>query len=188
MTTAAEPIHPGEHLAEMLDELGVSQYRLAKTVGVPAVRINDIVHCRRSITADTALRLGRALRMTPEFWLNLQRMYDLDLARGEVDLSGIEPLFDAPEGVARPSPSKGRRSLNRPRDSGAPSRGSRIALDFGAPSKGGPRTFGPLTPALSREGRGGRIADALTGFRLRRNDGRGSRNDGGGGAKGGVGA
>ena len=97
MATAAEPIHPGEHLAEMLDELGVSQYRLAKTVGVPAVRINDIVHCRRSITADTALRLGRALRMTPEFWLNLQRMYDLDLARREVDLSGIEPLFEEPE-------------------------------------------------------------------------------------------
>ncbi len=97
MTTAAEPIHPGEHLAELLDELGISQYRLAKTVGVPAVRINDIVHCRRSITADTALRLGRALRMTPEFWLNLQRMYDLDLARREVDVSDIEPLFDAPE-------------------------------------------------------------------------------------------
>ena len=109
MTTAAEPIHPGEHLAEMLDELGVSQYRLAKTVGVPAVRINDIVHCRRSITADTALRLGRALRMTPEFWLNLQRMYDLDLARREVDVSNIEPLFDAPdpadgEGGEGPSP------------------------------------------------------------------------------------
>lgn len=97
MTTAAEPIHPGEHLAEMLEELGVTQYRLAKTVRVPAVRINDIVHCRRSITADTALRLGRALRMTPEFWLNLQRMYDLDLARREVDLSGIEPLLEEPE-------------------------------------------------------------------------------------------
>ena len=81
MTNEAPPTHPGEHLAEMLEEFGVSQYRLAKTVGVPAVRINDIVHCRRSITADTALRIGRALRMTPEFWLNLQRMYDLDLAR-----------------------------------------------------------------------------------------------------------
>ena len=109
MTALAEPIHPGEHLAEMLDELGVSQYRLAKTVGVPAVRINDIVHCRRSITADTALRLGRALRMTPEFWLNLQRMYDLDLARREVDVSDIEPLFDMPdladgEGGEGPSP------------------------------------------------------------------------------------
>ncbi len=97
MTNEAPPTHPGEHLAEMLEEFGVSQYRLAKTVGVPAVRINDIVHCRRSITADTALRIGRALRMTPEFWLNLQRMYDLDLARREVDVSNIEPLFDAPD-------------------------------------------------------------------------------------------
>ena len=52
-------------------------------------------HCRRSITADTALRIGRALGMTPEFWLNLQRMYDLDVARASVDTSMIEPLHEA---------------------------------------------------------------------------------------------
>ena len=75
------PIHPGEHLAEVLDELGISQYRLAKAIGVPPIRINKIVRRRRSITADTALRIGQALGMTPEFWLNLQRMYDLDLDR-----------------------------------------------------------------------------------------------------------
>ena len=74
-----DPIHPGEHPAEILDELGSSQYRLAKTAGVPPRRINEIVHGRRSVTADTALRIGRALGMTPEFWLNLQGMYDLDL-------------------------------------------------------------------------------------------------------------
>ena len=85
-------IHPGEHLAEFLEELGITQYRLAKTIGVPQVRIHDIVHRRRSITADTALRLGRALTMTPEFWLNLQRMYDLGVARAKTDLSTIEPL------------------------------------------------------------------------------------------------
>ena len=89
---SAEPIHPGEHLAEMLQELGITQYRLAKTIGVPPIRIHDIVHCRRSITADTALRIGQALGMTPEFWLNLQRMYDLDLARTKTDTSAIEPL------------------------------------------------------------------------------------------------
>lgn len=88
-------IHPGEHLAEILDELGISQYRLAKTIGVPPIRINEIVHCRRSITADTALRIGQALGMTPEFWLNLQRMYDLDLARASTDISTIEPLVEA---------------------------------------------------------------------------------------------
>ena len=99
MTTASAasaPIHPGEHLAEILQDLGISQYRLAKAIGVPPIRINDIVHCRRSITADTALRVGRALGMTPEFWLNLQRMYDLDLARSTTDISAIASLVDLP--------------------------------------------------------------------------------------------
>ena len=90
--TTHEPIHPGEHLAEIVEELGITQYRLAKTIGVPQVRIHDIVHCRSSITADPALRIGKALGMTPEFWLNLQRMYDLDVARSRIDVSAIEPL------------------------------------------------------------------------------------------------
>ena len=93
--TAPEPIHPGEHLAEIMAELGITQYRLAKTIGVPPIRIHDIVHRRRSITADTALRIGQALGMTPDFWLNLQRMYDLDVARSKTDLSAIEPLVEA---------------------------------------------------------------------------------------------
>ena len=92
--TATSAIHPGEHLAEILEELGISQYRLAKAIGVPPIRINEIVHCRRSVTADTALRIGQALGMTPEFWLNLQRMYDLDLARASIDTSAIEPLVE----------------------------------------------------------------------------------------------
>ena len=92
---ASDSIHPGEHLAEIIDELGITQYRLAKTIGVPQIRIHDIVHCRRSITADTALRIGRALGMTPDYWLNLQRMHDLDIARTKTDLSAIVPLVDA---------------------------------------------------------------------------------------------
>ena len=92
--TTDEPIHPGEHLAEIMSELGITQYRLAKTIGVPPIRINDIVHCRRSVTADTALRIGKALGMSAEFWLNLQRMYDLDVARATTDISGIEPLVE----------------------------------------------------------------------------------------------
>lgn len=91
MTTLA-PIHPGEHLAEILEELGISQYRLAKAIGVPPIRISEIVRRRRSITADTALRVGTALGMTPEFWLNLQKMYDLEVARTSTDTSLIEPL------------------------------------------------------------------------------------------------
>lgn len=93
---ADAPIHPGEHLAEILDELDISQSRLAETIGVPPAHINEIIVCRRSITADTALRIGQALGMSPEFWLNLQRMYDLDVARASTDTSFIQPLVEAP--------------------------------------------------------------------------------------------
>ena len=89
------PIHPGEHLAEILEELGISQYRLAKAIGVPPRRINEIVHGRRSVTADSAVRIGQALGMTPEFWINLQGLYDLDLVRASTDVGGIEPLVAA---------------------------------------------------------------------------------------------
>ncbi len=86
MSTIA-PIHPGEHLAEILEELGITQYRLAKAIGTPPRRINEIVRSNRSVTADTALRIGKALGTTPEYWLNLQRMYDLDLARSSTDVA-----------------------------------------------------------------------------------------------------
>lgn len=92
---ANDPIHPGEHLAEILDDLGISHHRLARAVDVPPRRINDVVRGRRSINADTALRIGLALDMTPEFWLNLQRMYDLDRARTNADVSRIKPLVAA---------------------------------------------------------------------------------------------
>ena len=91
--TGIEPIHPGEHLAEILEELGITQYRLAKAIGASPRRISEIVHGSRSITADTALRIGKALGMSPEYWLNLQRMYDLDVARAATDVGGIEPLL-----------------------------------------------------------------------------------------------
>ena len=90
-----DPIHPGAHLAEILDELEISGSRLARAIGVPPRRINDIIHGRRSVTADTALRIGQALGMTPEYWLNLQRMYDLDLARANADVTAIKPLVAA---------------------------------------------------------------------------------------------
>ena len=95
--TSEAPIHPGEHLAEILDELGISRYRLAKAVGVPPIRINQIYHRRRNITADTAVRIGHALGMSPEFWLNLQRMYDLEIALATVDLDSIDVLIDPDE-------------------------------------------------------------------------------------------
>jgi len=72
-------ITPGEILEEeFLRPMAITQYRLAKDIGVPARRINEIVKGQRAITADTALRLGRYFRMAPEFWLNLQSHYDLE--------------------------------------------------------------------------------------------------------------
>ena len=74
------PIHPGEILMEeFLEPMGISQYRLAKDISVPPRRINEIVHGKRSITADTALRLGRFFGMSAQFWLNLQTRYDLEV-------------------------------------------------------------------------------------------------------------
>lgn len=87
-------IHPGEHLTEILEELAISQYRLAKAIGVSPRRINEIVHGKRSITADSALRIGTALGTSPEYWLNLQQMYDLEVARTVMDTSGITPLVN----------------------------------------------------------------------------------------------
>jgi len=74
------PIHPGEILIEeFLKPMGISQYRLAKDISVPPRRINEIVHGKRSISADTALRLGRFFGISPQFWLNLQTRFDLEV-------------------------------------------------------------------------------------------------------------
>jgi len=76
------PIHPGEILMEeFLKPMGISQYRLAKDISVPARRINEIVHGKRSITADTALRLSRYFNLSERFWLNLQARYDLEMEK-----------------------------------------------------------------------------------------------------------
>ena len=75
-------IHPGEILlTEFLEPMGISQYRLAKSIGVPSRRINEIVLAKRSISADTALRLGRFFGTSEQFWMNLQSRYDLDTER-----------------------------------------------------------------------------------------------------------
>ena len=89
------PVHPGEILREeFLTPLTLSVYGLARALGVPRPRLNDIVLGRRRVTVDTALRLGRYFGTTPEFWLNLQTRYDLDVAerglRREIE-SKIEP-------------------------------------------------------------------------------------------------
>ena len=74
------PIHPWEILMEdFLKPMGISQYRLAQDINVPAKRINEIVHCDRAVSADTALRLGRFFEISAQFWVNLQAHYDLPM-------------------------------------------------------------------------------------------------------------
>lgn len=97
-TRRMAPIHPGEVLLEdFIHGLGITQHRLAVAIGVPPRRINEIVHGKRSVTADTALRLARYFGTTPQFWLNLQDQYELDLEedRLKVQLSAIKPLESA---------------------------------------------------------------------------------------------
>jgi antitoxin HigA-1 len=97
MTPTAEfpPLHPGEILSEeFLAPLGITQHRLAVSIGVPPRRINEIVHGKRGISADTALRLARYFGTSDRFWLNLQSRYDLEVERDRMAdvLEGIRPL------------------------------------------------------------------------------------------------
>lgn len=98
MSTAHDPIHPGEVLLEeFLVPMGITQYRLAKTISVPARSINEIVHGKRAISPDTALRLSRALGASDRFWINLQSRYDLEtaVAKNHEALDQIRPLLSA---------------------------------------------------------------------------------------------
>ena len=79
-----EPIHPGEFLADEIEELGMAAAELARIIRVPANRISQIMAGKRNITADTAVRLGRYFGTGPQIWLNLQQAYELDLARQEI--------------------------------------------------------------------------------------------------------
>ncbi|WOO98774.1 HigA family addiction module antitoxin [Micrococcus terreus] len=89
------PIHPGEILMEdFIEGFGITQHKLAVSIGVPPRRINEIVHGKRAITADTALRLGRYFGVEPQFWLTLQSRYELELAEDRVaeQVAAISPI------------------------------------------------------------------------------------------------
>ncbi len=89
------PPHPGEILmTEFLEPMGISQYRMAKAIDVPARRINEIVHGKRGISADTALRLSRALGLSEMFFINMQAHYDAEIARDHLaaKLDAIERI------------------------------------------------------------------------------------------------
>jgi antitoxin HigA-1 len=91
MPTTIAPIHPGEVLiADFLQPLGVTQHRLAVSIGVPPRRINEIVHGKRRISANTALRLARFFGTSERYWINLQARYDLELERDH-----LGPTLDA---------------------------------------------------------------------------------------------
>jgi addiction module HigA family antidote len=98
MAATISPIHPGEILLlDFLEPLGVTQHRLAVSIGVPPRRINEIVHGKRRISADTALRLARFFGTSERFWINLQARYDLEIERDHLGsaLDAIKPLVSA---------------------------------------------------------------------------------------------
>ena len=87
-------IHPGEHLEEFLEDLEITQLQFAKAIGVTPYRVSQIMNRRAPITADMAVRIGRAFGQSAELWMNLQQMYDLEVARETIDVSAIEPLYE----------------------------------------------------------------------------------------------
>ena len=93
MTRMKNPSHPGEVLAELyLEPIGMSAIAVARRLNVPRTRIERLVKGETSVTVDTAMRLSKFFGNTPEFWMNLQRAYDLAQARDTIDLSDITPL------------------------------------------------------------------------------------------------
>ncbi|HBG07817.1 MAG: addiction module antidote protein, HigA family [Geobacteraceae bacterium GWC2_58_44] len=91
------PIHPGEHLKEMLEELGMSQNAFALVIGVSAMRISYVVQGKRPVTAELAILFGQAFGQTPQFWMNLQASYDLKLAEKTLaqKVKQIRPVVQA---------------------------------------------------------------------------------------------
>jgi antitoxin HigA-1 len=90
-------IHPGEFLAELLGEMGLSQAEFARTIGVSAMRISHVIKGDRPVTAELALLFGRAFKQTPQYWLNLQASYDLKIAKASLGkrLAGIHAITHA---------------------------------------------------------------------------------------------
>jgi len=101
------PVHPGEVLLEeFLKPLDISQYRLAKSMSVPPRRVNEIVLGKRSVSADTALRLGRYFGTSEQFWLNLQSEYDLDVEKDRLGLrleTEVVQLVPSPQKISPPA-------------------------------------------------------------------------------------
>jgi addiction module HigA family antidote len=91
------PIHPGIFLEEILDDLEISHSKLAAAIDVPTESVTAIVNGRSPVTGELAMRIGKALWMTPETWMNLQKMYELEAAKISTDTSSIVPLVPPPD-------------------------------------------------------------------------------------------
>ena len=89
-----KPVHPGVILKEIIEELGISQARLARDIGTSAMRVSHIINGSRPVTGDIALRLGKYLKQTPQFWMNLQSNFDVQVAQEKIGrkLNNIKPL------------------------------------------------------------------------------------------------
>ena len=106
ITDKITPIHPGEVLLEdFIEGFGITQNKVAVAIGVPPRRINEIVHGKRGITADTAVRLARYFGTTPQFWLNLQTKYELDRVEqsksGQIGAIQSIPVYNDPTGTSK---------------------------------------------------------------------------------------
>lgn len=100
---AMPAIHPGEHLGDELEELGMSAAALARQIEVPTNRITEIINGQRAVTGDTALRLGHFFRTSAEFWLNLQNLYELRLAEQKTgDRIESLPTLDSLAAASKP--------------------------------------------------------------------------------------
>ncbi len=100
---AIPAIHPGEHLAEELNELDMSAAALARQIDVPANRVSEMLDGQRGITGDMALRLGHFFGTSPEFWLNLQKLYELRMAKEKVgEVISALPTLKSPETARTP--------------------------------------------------------------------------------------
>ena len=92
--TPIGPIHSGEHLEEFLEELDLTHAQFAEVLGVTPYRVSQIMKRRAPVTAEMAMRIAKAFDQSAETWMNLQQMYDLEVARATVDVSAIEPLYE----------------------------------------------------------------------------------------------
>ncbi len=96
-------IHPGEHIAEQLQELGMSAAEFARRIDVPTNRVTELMHGKRAVTADTAMRLARAFRTSARFWMNLQNIYDLRVVESTAakKMTKIAPVTAAAQSTAK---------------------------------------------------------------------------------------